>query len=142
MKNQIYLLTQFLLFTGLLNVSWAQKSPKIGAEESSAIVEDHASNDQFHGGVLIAQHGEVMFEFARGVNADGEVNALGSQFELCSLGKMFTGMLIAHLVREGKIAYEDTFVSYLPSYESHPQQQEISIHHLLTQTQMTLSGLN
>ncbi|MEM7513319.1 MAG: serine hydrolase domain-containing protein [Bacteroidota bacterium] len=132
MKNQIYLLTQILLFTGLLNVSWAQKSPKIGAEEISAIVKDYASNDQFHGGVLIAQHGEVKFEFARGVNADGEVNALGSQFELCSLGKMFTGMLIAHLVHEGKLAYEDTFVSYLPSYECHPQQQEISIHHLLT----------
>lgn len=115
-----------------MNLSWAQKSFKSETEEISTIAGGYANDGKFHGGILIAHQGKVLFELASGVNTASEENTLDSHFELCSLGKMFTGMLIAHLVHEGKLAYEDKFTSYLPSYECHPLQQEISIHHLLT----------
>ena len=92
--------------------------------------------DQFSGAVLVAHNGKVLLERAWGL-ADREKNipaAVGTQFRMGSMNKMFTSVATLQLVDAGKIALDDTVGKYLPDYPNKDIAQKVTIRHMLTHT--------
>ncbi|MEM7370033.1 MAG: serine hydrolase domain-containing protein [Bacteroidota bacterium] len=72
----------------------------------------------FSGAVLIARHGEIVFEQMEGwQDVDkGIMNTAQTRFNLGSGNKMFTSVAIAQLAEAGKLQYDDPIINYLPNY--------------------------
>jgi CubicO group peptidase (beta-lactamase class C family) len=105
----------------------------------AAIKEDldrRAAAGDFSGVVLIAKNDKVLLNQAYGF-ADRErkiPNTIDTRFHLASVGKMFTSIAIARLVKEGKLSYTDTVAKVLPDYPNKAVAEKVTIHHLLTHT--------
>lgn len=122
-------------------------APKLGAhpellsekEMIRAIKKDldrRAAAGDFSGVVLIAKDDTILLEQAYGF-ADREAkipNTTDTKFHLASVGKMFTAVAIARLVKEGKLSYTDTIAKVLPDYPNKGVAEKVTIHQLLTQT--------
>lgn len=86
----------------------------------------------FNGVVLVAEKGRPLVHKAIGYR-DFESKALldtGSVFELASVSKQFTSMIIMMLKEKGKLSYDDPIEKYIPGLPY----QGISIRHLLHHT--------
>lgn len=64
--------------------------------------------DAFSGSVLLAKDGKVLYAAAFGnANKDfGAPNTIDTKFNLGSMNKMFTSVIIAQLVEQGKLSYD------------------------------------
>jgi CubicO group peptidase (beta-lactamase class C family) len=118
-----------------------EASAKISTDaEMAAALEQFVSKlagaDLFSGTVLIARDGKVLWSKAYGeANKDfGAPNKLDTKFNLGSMNKMFTSVVIAQLVEEGKLSYEDPLAKFLPSFPTPEAAKKIRIKHLLTHT--------
>ncbi|MBR7784606.1 serine hydrolase domain-containing protein, partial [Undibacterium luofuense] len=71
--------------------------------------------DEFSGAVLIAKHGQVLFESVCGEASQRYhvPNKLDTKFNIASVGKMFTAVAIAQLVQAGRLSYDDTLDKFL-----------------------------
>lgn len=89
----------------------------------------------FSGTVLVAKDGKIIYENAFGYAdvANKIPNKIDTRFNLCSIGKTFTAVLIMQLVESGKLSLTEPIVSYLPEHKI-PNSDKITIHHLLTHT--------
>jgi CubicO group peptidase (beta-lactamase class C family) len=97
-------------------------------------VERRAADGRFSGVVLVARNGRILLHEAHG-SADREAdapNTKSTKFHLASVGKMFTAVAIAQLVKAGKLAYTDTVAKLLPDYPDRQAAEKITVHHLLT----------
>ncbi|HEX6189265.1 MAG TPA: serine hydrolase domain-containing protein [Pyrinomonadaceae bacterium] len=95
-----------------------------------------AAGGDFSGVVLIAKHDKVLLHQAYGF-ADRErkiPNTIDTRFHLASVGKMFTAVAIARLVKEGKLSYTDTIARVFPDYPNKTVAEKVTIHQLLTHT--------
>jgi CubicO group peptidase (beta-lactamase class C family) len=92
--------------------------------------------DLFSGSVLLAKDGKTLYAGAFGqANKDfGVPNALDTKFNLGSMNKMFTATIIAQLVEQGKLSYDDLLSKFIPDYPSAAAAQTVRIKHLLTHT--------
>jgi CubicO group peptidase (beta-lactamase class C family) len=92
--------------------------------------------DAFSGSVLLAKDGTVLYSGAFGsANKDfGAPNTIETKFNLGSMNKMFTSVIIAQLVEQGKLSYDDPLSKFLPDYPSAAAAQKVKIKHLLTHT--------
>ena len=92
--------------------------------------------DLFSGAVLVAKNGNRLYAGAFGqANKDFAVpNKLDTKFNLGSMNKMFTSVIIAQLVEQGKLSYDDPLSKFLPDFPSAAAAQKIRIKHLLTHT--------
>ena len=93
----------------------------------------YAENGLFSGTVLVAEHGEVIFESAYGY-ADREwmvPNTPDTRFRIASISKRFTMILVFQLYDEGIIDLNGTITDYIPEY-SGPGGNEITVQQLLT----------
>ncbi len=95
-----------------------------------------ASVDAFSGSVLLAKDGKVLYEAAFGsANKDFKApNTIDTRFNLGSMNKMFTSVIIAQLVEQGKLSYDDPLSKFLPDYPSAADAKRVKIRHLLTHT--------
>jgi CubicO group peptidase (beta-lactamase class C family) len=68
------------------------------------------------GVVLVGRAGTPVFEHAYGLanRTTKAPNRLDTQFNVASLGKMFTGVAVAQLVQQGKMQFGDPVGRYLP----------------------------
>jgi len=91
-----------------------------------------AAVPDFSGVVLVADHGKPLYHHAFGfANAETRKNVdTASVFELASVSKQFTAMLVGMLNEEGKLKYDDPVEKYLPGLP-YPG---ITIRHLLNHT--------
>ncbi|WML56096.1 serine hydrolase domain-containing protein [Neobacillus sp. PS2-9] len=94
--------------------------------------------NKFSGAVLVARNFKTEFKKAYGLSniRFGIPNSEDTIFNLGSMGKMFTGVLIAQLEEEGKIKFTDKVEKHLSHLNS--EFGKITIHQLLTHT----SGLD
>ena len=95
-----------------------------------------AAAGDFSGVVLIAKNEKVLLHQAYGF-ADRErkiPNTIETTFHLASVGKMFTAIAIARLVKDGKLSYTDTVAKALPDYRNKAVAEKVTIHQLLTHT--------
>jgi D-alanyl-D-alanine carboxypeptidase len=89
----------------------------------------------FSGVVLITRNGEILFNRAYGkanIEADVDIR-LDTPFRIASITKLFTAVAVARLVEAGKLDYDATIHTYLPSYtgEGGPS---VTLRQLLTHT--------
>ncbi len=115
-----FLLLLLPLFAG------AQKSAQV-----DAVLAPYLENQTFSGIVLIAQEGKVVYNRANGFRDFANRTPLKKTdlFELASVSKQFTAMVIMLLQERGLLQFDDPVEKYL----SIPY-KNISIRHLLTHT--------
>ncbi|HEX6944326.1 MAG TPA: serine hydrolase domain-containing protein [Gemmatimonadaceae bacterium] len=95
-----------------------------------------ARADAFSGSVLLAKDGKVLYSAAFGsANKDfAAPNTIETKFNLGSMNKMFTSVVIAQLVDQGKLSYDDPLSKFVPDFPSAAAAQKVKIKHLLTHT--------
>ena len=89
----------------------------------------------FNGSVLVAKNGEIIYQKKVGF-ADKEHKVpivADTRFELASISKTFTAILILQLVENGKIKLDAKISDYIPEFARNDS-GEITIHHLLSHT--------
>jgi CubicO group peptidase (beta-lactamase class C family) len=90
------------------------------------------SRGQFHGSILVAKDGEVIYRDGFGMaNIESSVpNEPGSRFIIGSITKTFTAVMIMQLAEAGKLGLDDPVTKHLPWYPAETG-DHITIRHLL-----------
>ncbi len=97
------------------------------------IVQQVVEAQYFAGTVLVAKNDQILYHKAFGY-ADEEQrlpNELNTRFNMASMGKTFTSVLMMQLIEQGKVQLDVPINRYLPAYHI-PNGDRITIHHLLT----------
>ena len=99
------------------------------------ILQVHCDAGSFNGVALVARDGRVVFERGYGyANLEWRIpNDPDTKFELRSITKQFTALLVLQLVNEGKLALDGHISDYLPYYRKDTG-AKVTIHHLLSHT--------
>ena len=123
----------FLILLAFVFGNLFSQTPDAGKIDE--LMNKYYNQNLFSGTVLVAKDGNIIYEKAFGY-ADYESkipNETGTRFNLCSIGKTFTAVLIMQLVESGKLSLTEPIAAYLPEYKI-PNKDKITIHHLLTHT--------
>lgn len=136
MKKSILLL--FIISQCLINSSCSQEPSNVSVVKDKtfkidSLVSLYANYEGFNGSVLVSHEGEVIYKKGFGLaNMEWAIlNQTNTKFQIASITKPFTAMLIMQLVREGKLELHKPISTYLPDYPK-TNGNQITIHHLLT----------
>ncbi|GGU34785.1 serine hydrolase domain-containing protein [Lentzea flava] len=88
-----------------------------------------AEQDLFSGTVLLAHRGRPVLTRSYGMAGEGVPNGPDTVFSLASVTKCFTGLAIAQLVHQGKVAFHAQLSDYLTGFPA-----GVTVHQLLTHT--------
>jgi len=96
-------------------------------------LQPYVRTGNFSGSLLVARRGEVLYAKAFGHSAvDGKLpNTTRSVFHLASVSAVFTSAAIMLLEQQGELELDARLSEFLPDW---PRGDEITIHHLLTQS--------
>jgi len=113
-----------------LAASGADLAPQI-----DHILQTRLDAGEFNGTVLVARGDRVVYERGFGfANLEWRIpNDSRTKFELGSITKQFTALLVLQFVNEGKIRLDRHLSDYLPYYRQDTGAR-VSIHHLLSHT--------
>jgi CubicO group peptidase (beta-lactamase class C family) len=113
--------------------------PYSGAEDRAVqidrIMQKWSQDGQFSGTVLVARRGRVIYEHAFGfANLEWRIpNGLTTKFEIGSMTKQFTALLVLQLVHEGRLRLDGRLSEYLPYYRKDTGDR-VTVHNLLSHT--------
>lgn len=104
-------------------------------QQIDSLMRLYHEHNNFHGTVLVAKNGEVVFSRGYGLaNMEhGVSNTPNTKFRIASISKQFTAMLIMQQVQAGTMSLTDPIRRYIPDYPT-PQGDIITLHHLLSHT--------
>lgn len=129
----------FLLMLGILiacGESNSRREPVIIDEEMEKKVDDlvgqYMELDIFSGVILIAEEGIPYYHKAFGM-ADREnsiPNTVNTLFDIGSMNKTFTSVVIKQLIDEGKLDYDDSLRDFVEGFKD-PMAKKITVRHLL-----------
>ncbi|MDN3689207.1 serine hydrolase domain-containing protein [Cyclobacterium jeungdonense] len=136
------LITLFTIVCLLVSMGCRQKKEEVPhksfqhlTQKIDSLFKAQNQQDLFHGGVVITQKGETLYESYLGI-ADRSWNIpieQDTKFDIASVNKSMIAALVLKAVEEGKLHLEDKLVDLLSgfSYEGnfHP---EITLHHMLS----------
>ncbi|WP_162148940.1 serine hydrolase [Asticcacaulis sp. AC466] len=108
------------------------------AAKIDAFFAAQAQGDAFNGNVLAAENGKIVYQKSFGF-ADFEAerrNTADTEFEMASIGKVFTATAVLQLVDRGKIGLDIPLVRYFPAFPY----KDITIRQLLSHTSGLLEG--
>jgi CubicO group peptidase (beta-lactamase class C family) len=90
---------------------------------------------EFNGSVLVARDGRVVYKGGFGfANLEWKIpNGPQTKFEIGSITKQFTSLLVLQFVGEGRLKLDGRVSDYLPYYRKDTGQR-VTLHHLLTHT--------
>lgn len=99
----------------------------------TAYIATQAHNDKFSGTVLLAEGDTVLFEAAYGLASKrfAVPNQVDTKFNLGSINKLFTKVLIWQLMEKGLVNGTDVVHRFLPDFPN-PAGTHITLNHLLT----------
>ncbi|RLJ31802.1 CubicO group peptidase (beta-lactamase class C family) [Chryseobacterium sp. 7] len=102
-------------------------------EEIDAIIKEFAGINKFNGTAFVHYQNKNIFEKSYGwQDAEKKTsNQNKSVYQIASLTKSFTALVIVKLNEEGKLSFKDPVSKFIPDY---PRGNEITIEHLLTHT--------
>ena len=105
------------------------------ASRIQQLMETRSAEGGFNGTVLVARHGNVLYKGAFGfANLEWKIpNDLETKFEIGSITKQFTAMLVLQFVNEGKIRLAGHVSEYL-SYYRRDTGNRVTIAELLDHT--------
>ncbi len=113
----------------------AQQEKQTTAAKINKVMVLHAAAGDFSGSVLVARDGRILYQHAFGyANLEWKVpNDLQTKFEIGSMTKQFTALLVLQFVRGGKIDLDGHVADYLPYYRKDTGNR-VSIRQLLSHT--------
>ena len=113
-----------------------QQGPlQVAAGRIDQIMQTRSGAGDFNGTVLVAREGHIIYERGFGLaNLEWRIpNDLETKFEIGSMTKQFTALLILQLVNERKIRLDGHLSDYLPYYRKDTGDQ-VSVSELLSHT--------
>lgn len=142
MRHQFHILTLgYLFFFSIFCPALkAQTQPDIAninqdkkKEEIDGIIKAYAAINKFNGTALIHYQHKNIFEKSYGwQDAEKKIpNQNTSVYQIASLTKSFTALIIVKLSEEGKLSFKDPISKFIADY---PRGNEITVEHLLTHT--------
>ena len=100
------------------------------------IVDSYVSNHAFGGGViLVAKSGKIIYEEPYGLadRSENQPVTIKNSFQIASLSKPMTAVLILKLAEQGKLKLDATLADYFPEFNN-TAGKKITLHHLLSHT--------
>ena len=116
--------------------SYFIKSGSLTNKELSDAVDHYIAtklSTEFAGNVFIAKESQVIYSKSFGNTQNNQPNTFETQFDLASMGKMFTAISILQLKDQGKLTLEDKVEKFLPALKNKAVSQ-VTISQLLTHT--------
>ncbi len=114
--------------------------PGLALQEGEAVriqrlMEQYAAVDLFDGAVAVARGGALIYQGAFGpANRELGVRCTpDTRFQIGSITKTFTALMVLRLVDRGLLALDGTLAELLPDY-TFPRAEEITLERLLTHT--------
>ena len=106
---------------------------KAKADKIDKIIGLYTDYGGFNGSVLVSHEGEIIYKKGFGfANMEWDIpNQVNTKFQIASVTKQFTAMLIMQLVADNKLDLHKPISNYLPDYPK-KSGDIITIHHLLT----------
>lgn len=134
----VRLLTSGYLLAAIIapmHISAQQPRMQTTASEIDELMQAHAAAGDFSGSVLVAREGSVIYQHAFGyANLEWKIpNDLQTKFEIGSMTKQFTALLVLQFVNEGRIKLDGHLSDYLPYYRKDTGNR-ITIRQLLSHT--------
>ncbi len=113
-----------------------ESSEKRFDENDFKVLEQTAKDQEFTGAMAIFQGNQLVFNYSSGeANAETSLaNGLDVRFNVGSIGKSLTSILVFRQVETGNIDLDQTVDQYLPESERVPNDSLITVRHLLTNT--------
>ena len=101
-------------------------------EKVNDLVQEYVKLDIFSGIVLVAEKVDISFHKAYGLsNREKNIpNSVNTLFDIGSMNKTFTSIVIKQLAEEGKIDLNDNLTKFLSGFKD-PNTNKITINHLL-----------
>ena len=134
MKRNTLVLTILLLLI-FVSKSFSQFITEEKAAKMDELISKYVEFGKFNGTVLVAEKGKIILEKGYGMY-DFEkklANKPETRFEIGSITKQFTSMIIMKLYERGQIDLTGKLSQYLPYYRK-DNGDRITIHNLLTHT--------
>lgn len=77
-----------------------------------------AASGGFNGNVLVAERGRVIYQRSFGYAdfEDKRPNTADTEFEMASIGKVFTAIAVLQLAERGKIGLDEPLATYFPTF--------------------------
>jgi CubicO group peptidase (beta-lactamase class C family) len=99
------------------------------------VMRSYAAAEDFSGSVLVARGGRIVYQHAFGyANLEWKIpNDLQTKFEIGSMTKQFTALLVLQFVNEGRIKLDGHVADYLPYYRKDTGNR-ITVRQLLSHT--------
>lgn len=112
---------------------WVYSAGQMG-REMERLIQLEISRAHFSGVVLVSRGGEILFEKAYGLaNVEWNIaNTTDTKFEIGSITKPFTAILVMQLEHQGRLALQDSICKYLTPCPA--EWAPIAVHHLLSHT--------
>jgi CubicO group peptidase (beta-lactamase class C family) len=125
----------FIIGLHLQSCSPAQPQSETKKNQINQHVKTYHDYHQFNGAILVAFEGRVIYKKGFGkASFEWDIpNRPDTKFQIASVSKQFTSMLIMQLVAEGKLDLRTPIGNYLTDYPK-PQGDLITIQHLLNHT--------
>ena len=88
------------------------------AQKIDALVKQYQDLDIFSGVVLVAEKGEPVYQkaFGQSNREHGTANTMSTYFDIGSINKLFTKVLVMQLIEEGKIQPDDLLGKFLNGF--------------------------
>lgn len=137
-KSILSLLFSLVVFSGISQISTTEfKYQPIESQENKidSLINEYIQLDIFSGVVLLSKNNEVKFEKAFGY-ANRELGILNNQqtkFNIGSMNKTFTAVIIYQLIEENKIHFDDTLGRYLSGFPE-TSARNVTVKQLLNHT--------
>jgi CubicO group peptidase (beta-lactamase class C family) len=108
---------------------------KTKIDKINEIISLYSDYDGFNGAIAVSHKGNTLYKKGFGfANMEWDIpNKTDTKFQIASLTKSFTAMLIMQLVNERKLDLQKPISAYLPDYPKE-NADKINIHQLLTHT--------
>jgi CubicO group peptidase (beta-lactamase class C family) len=120
MENNVKLFAKLALLLVVINLAAVETRSfaQTKAKRIDELLTLYNKYGQFNGVILVAERGKVIYERAYGqANIEwGIPNTLDTKFEIASMTKPMTALVIMQLVEEGKIRLDGKVSDYVPYY--------------------------
>jgi len=102
------------------------------SEKIEALAQDYLDLEIFSGIILVAEKGNIQFHNAYGLanRETNTANTINTLFDIGSMNKTFTSIVVKQLAAEGKLNLDDKLTQYISGFKD-PNADKITINHLL-----------
>jgi CubicO group peptidase (beta-lactamase class C family) len=101
-----------------------------------SFLQKQSAGDLFSGSVLVMKNGSKFLEYSSGYsNQEKQIlNSSKTIFNIGSIDKIFTGVVVAQLAQKNKLSFQDKISKYLPLFPK-AIADKLTIHQILTHTE-------